>query len=84
MEAFNKAILVKQFWRLVKEENSLVAHLLKSKYFPNNDILNSNMGPRSSFAWRSIIGVKDIIVQGNRWLVGDGASLNIWESRWIP
>ncbi|KAJ8437290.1 hypothetical protein Cgig2_006394 [Carnegiea gigantea] len=44
---------------------------------------DSALGPRPSFTWRNIIGVKDIIIQGSRWIFGDGASLNIWESKWI-
>jgi len=32
MEAFNKALLAKQLWRLAKDDSSLVAILLKAQY----------------------------------------------------
>lgn len=84
MEAFNEALLAKQFWRLLKRDQSLVSRLFKAKYFPESDIFNATLGPRPSYTWRSIFRVREVIIRGSRWLVGDGRSLNVWQSRWIP
>jgi len=59
MEDFNEAMLAMLFWHLFKGGNSLVACLLKSKYFPNDDIINIVAW---SFIWHNILGVQDIIV----------------------
>lgn len=41
--------------------------------------------PRSSsYVWRSILGIRDILKKGCLWSVGNGSSINIWEDRWIP
>ena len=37
---FNKAMLGKQIWRLVRYPNLLVSSILKSKYYPKDSILN--------------------------------------------
>jgi len=84
MEAFNDALLAKQFWGLTKSENTLVASLLKARYFPNCNIFEAGLGSHMSFTWRSILGARDVVVKGSRWLVGNGASLDIWNSRWLP
>jgi len=49
MEAFNDALLAKQFWRLTKSENTLVASLLKARYFPDCNICEAGLGLHPSF-----------------------------------
>ena len=49
LQAFNKAMLAKQTWRILQNPNSLVARVLKSRYFPTGDILNAKMGNSPSY-----------------------------------
>ncbi|XP_059436301.1 uncharacterized mitochondrial protein AtMg00310-like [Corylus avellana] len=51
---FNKALLAKQYWRLWKTPDSLVAKIMKAKYFPKKEVLDANIGSKPSYAWRSI------------------------------
>jgi hypothetical protein len=53
---FNKALLAKQGWQLMKNLDSLIAWILKAKYYPNSSFLDSSLGSRPSFAWRNIYG----------------------------
>lgn len=66
MEAFNKALLAKQVWRLCKYESSLVARVLRAKYYPKGDIYNVVLSPKPSFTWRSLFGARDVIRHGSR------------------
>jgi hypothetical protein len=34
LDVFNRALLAKQGWRLIQFHNSLVARILKEKYYP--------------------------------------------------
>ena len=49
MEAFNDAILVKQVWCLMRDDSSLVSHLLKAKYYPRCSILDAKLWLKPSF-----------------------------------
>lgn len=82
--AFNDALLAKQVWRLKKDNTSLVARLLKARYFPNSDILEANLGCRPSFIWRSLQGAISLVKGGYRWLIGNGESVRVFEDRWLP
>jgi hypothetical protein len=36
LQCFDKALLAKQFWRLVRHLHSLATQIVKAKYFPKN------------------------------------------------
>ena len=39
--SFNMAVLAKQGWRLIENQESLCARILKAKYYPNTDFFTS-------------------------------------------
>jgi hypothetical protein len=81
---FNKALLVKQFWRLWKIMDSLTARIYKTKYFQSCSIMEARLGLKPSFAWRSIHGAGDLVEEGLIWRIGDGANVRIWGDKWVP
>ncbi|XP_023907624.1 uncharacterized protein LOC112019319 [Quercus suber] len=84
LKSFNLALLSKQGWRLQTNTCSLVYRVLKARYFPNCDFLHAKLGRQPSFAWRSILAAQHIVQAGHRWQVGNGASIRVWQDRWIP
>lgn len=58
VEAFDNVLLAKQVWRLIKDGNSLVARLLRAKYFPDGNIFKATLGTRPSFTWRCLYGAR--------------------------
>jgi hypothetical protein len=82
--AFNRALLAKQGWRLVKYPDSLVARVFKKKYYPYGEFLQAKMGSRPSYAWRSIFNARGVLEAGLRWRVGNGEKIKIWGDRWLP
>jgi len=61
-----------------------VASLLKAKYYPSLSILQADLGAGPSYTWQSIWGAKRVILEGMRWLIGNGESVNVWTDRWLP
>jgi hypothetical protein len=84
LENFNSALLAKQGWRFLQNPQSLVARIFKEKYFPGCSFMDSVLGNRPSYAWRSIWNAKKLLSEGLIWRVGDGMSIKIWKDCWIP
>jgi hypothetical protein len=71
-------MLAKQGWRLIHNPESLVALILKEKYYPTVGFQNAQLGSNPSFAWRSIVNAKDVLEWGLMWRVGNGEDIQIW------
>ncbi|XP_028062862.1 uncharacterized protein LOC114266180 [Camellia sinensis] len=84
LKAFNKALLAKQGWRLISAPDSLLARILKAKYYPHTSFLQAGVGSNPSFTWRSIFNARPLLEARLRWRVGDGRSIQIWGDKWVP
>jgi hypothetical protein len=76
-------LLAKQCWRLVQFPNTLAVKVIREKYYTWNSFLDSHLGKRPSFAWKSIWGAKDLLKEWIMWKVGDGSQIKIWGDKWV-
>jgi hypothetical protein len=83
LSAFNEALLAKQGWRLINQPNSLVAQVLKAKYYPKDQFLKARPKQQMSYTWRSILKASWVLKKGCYWTIGNGNTTNIWEDNWI-
>ncbi|GMI85140.1 hypothetical protein HRI_002183300 [Hibiscus trionum] len=80
---FNIAILAKQGWHLLTNPSSLLARVLKGRYFPTGNFLSANLGSNPSYTWKSIWCTRGLIEKGFGWRIGCGSAINIWTDPWI-
>uniref|UniRef100_A0A2N9I4S0 Reverse transcriptase zinc-binding domain-containing protein n=1 Tax=Fagus sylvatica TaxID=28930 RepID=A0A2N9I4S0_FAGSY len=79
-----KEILIKAVAQAIPTYAMSVFRLPGSLCDEINSMINAKMPHNASFAWRSILGAREIISLGTRWRVGNGTNIRIWKDRWIP
>nr|XP_048334847.1 uncharacterized protein LOC125423747 [Ziziphus jujuba var. spinosa] len=84
LEEFNRALLAKQCWRIVRNPSSLLARVVKAKYFPRCSFWEAGIGRQPSHSWRSLVWGRRILETGGIWRVGDGKSIRIYKDSWLP
>jgi hypothetical protein len=63
-DCFNQALLAKQGWCLQQNPETLVEKIFLKKYYPGDLFLESSLGKRPFYAWRSIWNVKTLLQEG--------------------
>ena len=77
LRACDLAMLAKQGWRLLHDNNSLVFQCLRARYFPRTHLFEAKESLNCSFVWKSIVVAFPILKSGCCWRVGNGHSIRI-------
>ncbi|XP_024010421.1 uncharacterized protein LOC112085439 [Eutrema salsugineum] len=84
LQDFNLALLAKQLWRLIQYPSSLLARVLRGRYFNRSDPLEDRNVYSPSYGWRSIMAAKPFLRMGLRKTIGSGLNTRVWSEPWIP
>ena len=57
--------------------------MFKAKYFPRGSIFEASAATRS-YAWQSILKLREVISLGMRWKIGNGRSIDLYKDNWLP
>ncbi|KAL8134789.1 hypothetical protein AgCh_009705 [Apium graveolens] len=80
---YNIALVAKHVWNFIFKPQALVSRFFKAKYFPDSHILHARRGVGSSFIWQGVITARDEVLQGYRWVVGDGGTIKCNQDPWL-
>ncbi|KAM1736077.1 hypothetical protein ACFX12_014475 [Malus domestica] len=84
IQCVNLAFLAKIGWRITLNPMSLLASVLRDKYFPGKSFGEAPKGKNTSWGWKGLFEARKVLNQGLRWRVGNGESINIREDPWFP
>ncbi|KAG7557811.1 Reverse transcriptase domain [Arabidopsis suecica] len=82
----NKALVAKVGWRLLNDETSLWARVLRSKYKVGAAQDHTWVVPKSNWSstWRSVgVGLREVVSRGLAWVPGDGRTIRFWLDKWL-
>ena len=80
---FNLALLAKKLWRLIQFLDSLVARVLRGKYYRMSSPLRIGSVDNPSYVWTSIIAARKLLLLDIRNKVHSCYEINVWDP-WIP
>ena len=81
---FNLALLAKQVWRLLTKPNTLLARVLKGRYYRHTNPLLTGKVNNPSLGWTSLMAAKHVLTDGLQRTIGTGAETKVLEDLWIP
>uniref|UniRef100_A0A453MSL4 Reverse transcriptase zinc-binding domain-containing protein n=1 Tax=Aegilops tauschii subsp. strangulata TaxID=200361 RepID=A0A453MSL4_AEGTS len=81
---FNQALLARQAWRLISKPDSLCAQILKARYYPDGNLVDTVFTGNASSSWQAISYGLELLKKGLIWRVGNGRSIRVWRDNWIP
>jgi hypothetical protein len=58
--------------------------VLKAKYFPCGNLLDTVVSGESSATWKAIEYGLELLKKGVVWRVADGSDIRIWRDNWLP
>jgi hypothetical protein len=84
MRIYNQALLARQAWRLIACPGSLCARVLKARYYPKGNLIDTVFTGNPSSTWSAISYGLELLKIGVIWRVGNGKSIRVWRDNWIP
>jgi hypothetical protein len=83
LHLFNQALVARQAWRLIQFPESLCARLLRAKYYPHGELIDTVFPGDVSLSWRGIKHGLTLVKKGIIWWVRAGNKIQIWRDSWI-
>lgn len=72
IELFNLGLLAREDWHILQDLGSLSACILKARYCPDSEFLQTQLGNSPSRIWRVIVEGRDVLSQGLIRRIGNG------------
>ena len=69
---------------MINNSEPFCHRVFKARFFSDCSILDAKEFRSGSYAWKSIIGARDVICKGRVWRIGTGEVVRIKEDRWLP
>lgn len=83
IEHFNRVCLAKLGWKVLFDKENWWANIVRRKNLRTDSFMETKAKQNHSTSWKGILGVKDIISKGMRWVVGDGKDILFWTQKYV-
>ena len=78
----NLSLLCKWLWK-IDSESGLWQEIIQFKYLKNDSICTVKHRQTDSPIWADLLKIRDIYLQGRKFIIGDGKKILFWRERWL-
>jgi hypothetical protein len=78
----NLSLLCKWLWKIDREDG-LWQQIIKFKYLRKDTICSVHHKQSDSPIWADLPKVRDIYIQGRKFIIGNGKKILFWKDRWL-
>jgi hypothetical protein len=75
LKLFNQPLLARQAWKLIQLPKSLCAKLLRARYYPNGELIDTIFPSEGSPIWKAVEHGLDLLKKGIVWRIGSGTKV---------
>ncbi|KAF7838798.1 ribonuclease H [Senna tora] len=83
IKTLNQAILGKQAWRVISNQDCLMSQMMRKKYISSTKPWEIKKPYNASPLWRKIQKNTSILTNHIKWRVGNGHSIHLSDSKWF-
>ncbi|KAF7812220.1 ribonuclease H [Senna tora] len=83
-DPLNKALLGKQYWRVLTQPHTLLHRVFRARYGDPHNPRKFTSPATASPLWKKIHAFANIVTGHTAWRVGNGASINLSDEMWFP
>ncbi|CAA0836867.1 Unknown protein [Striga hermonthica] len=84
IKLFNRALILKQLWRLIEYPDLLMCRVLKDKYFPHCSFFDCSLTNGASWLWRSWFSLLPTLRNKVNITIQNGEKTKINDCNWVP
>lgn len=80
---FNFVLVAKQLWWLIQSLDTLLARVMKDRYYRNSCPMVDKKFYSPSYRWKTIMSARFIMEMGLIRIVGSWTSISVWKYHWV-
>lgn len=80
----NSAAMAHLVWCFLKDQDDWWTRLLRQKYLDNTSFELCQPRASDSPLWKAMLKVKDIIIDNQHWVIGNGTQVQALDDEWVP
>ncbi|GKB02067.1 RNA-directed DNA polymerase, eukaryota, reverse transcriptase zinc-binding domain protein [Tanacetum coccineum] len=82
LKQWNEVLMIRQFWKIIEDKNSLWAKWVNRVKLRNKSIWEVKVDKCDSWGWKTMLFIRDKIRNHVWYDIGDGRKASLWYDRW--
>lgn len=83
LEIMNRAMIVKNIWKVVAGDSTLWVQIMQAKYYPSGSFWTTNKMSTCTRLWKAMMQNKPLLANYTSWVLGNGLTVGVFNQPWF-